>query len=839
MAITPITPNIDNTKSHKPYREANYLVKTDNNVKPYKPEGHLVHDRLLMMPKFFLKDMAYDFKAVKDGFQGKANDHQTGRLNDVGLKLGGISIATILAARTSNPVLRTMEYAGLGAFLASMALFPKVAIQAPSRIKHGFDTGIEYIDDQGRKKSMFQDPNYIPFDMYQGERKGEDLDVIGDRLGIPRDIQNRHDVIKEQMRKIGIQNNTLWMLTAGFATPVIAALLCNGLERVIAPAIEKARNMNYNSKISHALKTTEAMNLNVNEIENNNLSKQVEKILAGYKDKQLPKSELERISDLMTKNLDSFASQGIKEDLANILNGETKSFVLDEKGAEEIISSIKKSLPQNNKQVLEKVFVPTTQELENILGSNKEITADGIKDIKGKLRTLFAGKMAAESGVSKEFLEAYQNRILEDVSKTIQTKPSNLVSEGTINDITNFAKVIGEFKSNDKVLDKCKSFKFEHAQETVLARAYGKFEKTLLNVLDIKFSDLKKMRHSEKYAQEITQKKLEALAKDDAKFEKAVGKLAKVMSEMEIALNGKEAEGSYVKDLISAIENNYNNTAKRLDNLGKGKFKNTITMLVNEDVKTLSNSLTSRQDVYDFLDGILKPKEGLEGAALIKENSKGVGSSKNLQISRIAERYQGANNSFRRVLHAFDIAKRPVPKDGYGKKLFETGRDAVFNATSADHTMKLNTVNNPEFYKDVMRTTWKDGVEDATKKGLENGKDGDIPGRFNKYITRFRDIMGNNDIDFTKPEHILDKNNLNKYRKSDKTRMAKFNLVAQSPADMLKQAAERRYGTQKWMRIVSVIGGVTLGVTVLAQFFFGKLKNPHNLRKQVSHDTNN
>lgn len=116
MAINPVQPNIENTKSHIPYREAKGTIKTDKNVKPLPPEGHLVHDSWTMLPKYFLKDIAYDMKAVKDGFQGNANDHQLGRLNDVGLKLGGIGIATMLAARTKNPMVRIMEYAGLGAF---------------------------------------------------------------------------------------------------------------------------------------------------------------------------------------------------------------------------------------------------------------------------------------------------------------------------------------------------------------------------------------------------------------------------------------------------------------------------------------------------------------------------------------------------------------------------------------------------------------------------------------------------------------------------------------------------------------------------------------------------
>ena len=100
MAITPVQPNIDNTKL--PYREAKGTIKTDKDIKPLPPQGHLVHDTLLSVPQYFLKDIAYDIKAVKDGFQGKANDHQLGRLNDVGLKVGGIGIATYLANQYPN-----------------------------------------------------------------------------------------------------------------------------------------------------------------------------------------------------------------------------------------------------------------------------------------------------------------------------------------------------------------------------------------------------------------------------------------------------------------------------------------------------------------------------------------------------------------------------------------------------------------------------------------------------------------------------------------------------------------------------------------------------------------
>ena len=851
MAINSITPNkIDNnTKKHKPYREATGTIKTDNNVKPLPAQGHLVHDSIVTVPKYFLKDAAYDIKAIKDGFQGNANDHQLGRLNDVGLKLGGIGIATTLAARTKNPMLRIMEYAGLGAFLASMSLYPKVAINAPSRIVQGFDIGKEYIDDQGRKKTVLQDPNYVPFDMYQGEYPGEDLDIIGDRMGLPRGIKNRNDLIKEQMRKIAIQNNTLWMMTAGVATPVITALMCCGLEKMISPALESARNVKYNSQIKNALAKTTNMSDDVNSISANSLSKEVKKIVENYKGKELPEAEFNNLVRMFTIEMDANASEGVKEDLTKLFrNG--NSYSLQDNTSDKIISSIKKNIPSRNQAVLEKIFVPTNEEASAILDKyGKNITSEQLMNIKGEFRQLFESKMAAEKGVSQEALKAYQNEVLEKISNKLQKHPSQVVDESKIKNVVDFAKVLGEFKENQKVLDKCKSFKIEYAPETVLAKSYGKFESTLLDVLDIKFKDLKQMRQSEKYTQEILDKKLQELAKDDVKYQKAVEKLTEVMSDMEIKLNGKGETDSHLKDLITGIENNYNNTAKRLNSIGE--FKNTIDKLVKEDVSTLSNSVENRQELFDLLDGVKQSKYagvnywGLKDAEQLqyaKDNAKGVGSSKNLEISRIIERYQGAKNSFNRVLHMLDTYKRPEAEGEYAKSVLAKGKEAILNATSSDHTMKLNTINNPEYYKDVMRTTWNpNNIQESTKEAMKisnNLETGDVAGRFAKYLKRFQDVIANNNIDFTKPYHILDGGAPMQYTKSELTRMSKFNLIAQNSVDLVKNAAERRYGNQKWLRVASAIGGTVVGATILAEFGFGKIRNPHNIEKQVSDDAN-
>ena len=43
---------------------------------------------------------------------------------------------------------------------------------------------------------------------------------------------------------------------------------------------------------------------------------------------------------------------------------------------------------------------------------------------------------------------------------------------------------------------------------------------------------------------------------------------------------------------------------------------------------------------------------------------------------------------------------------------------------------------------------------------------------------------------------------------------------------------------QKWLRIASGIGGAVFGTAILAQFGFGKIRNPQNIQKQVNDDAN-
>lgn len=875
MHINPVQFNI-NTKSneHKHYLDAEGAVDTAGLVKPLPGKGHLIHDDFVSSAKYFVKDAFYDMKSLKNGFNGTANDHQLGRLNDVGLQLGGVGIATYLASKTTNPKERIMEYVGLGAFLTAMNIYPKIAINAPSRIIHGYDIGKWYIDDQGRKKSVNQDSNYRPMDLYRGERSDEDLALIADKMGIPRGIKNRDELTKEQTRKLATQNNTLWMLTAGFATPVLAALGCYGLENyIIAPQLAKIRNSHYDKLITESLEKTKNMDLDISKIGANDLSKKVEKLLKNYNGKQIPEDELEVVIDLLSEKIGNNTKEALKEDLKKVIS---ESVYVNSEIVDKMITNSENLLGGSKKKVLEQILVPTKEELEGVikkvipdadLAIGATTSPENIVEIKESLRTLIDRKInASNTQLPIKRLNALRNQIINSVAETMENNKVNVLTEGNFIHLTNIAKILGEFKENKRVLDKCELFKFEHAPETVLARSYNKFEKTLIKELDIKMADMKKMRESDDFTKQLLDKKLSEICSDDKKYKEIITSLTKVISEMESNLNGSDGgdvNKSFILDLVNAIENNYNNTAKRLEKISG--FENTITRLVNQNTSRLGNSVKTRQELYDLLDGITVNRNG------ITENFEGLGSSREMDITRIIERYQGVKNSFNRILHTLEIYKRTESVETflasinpgtlsrtdktYVETLMKSAREIMLTATSSDHNLKLDTIDNQLFYKDLVNAIWAhdvpfDDVSPRTKKSsfvtntfkdvLSDSKinNGDILERFKTYITKFRNIIPNSKLDFTKEHHIMDGLIRYEYRMKDKTNMSVFNLVAQTPINMLRKSVKGHYTTKTWVKKVGIVASGVFGATLLAQAGFGKIRNPHNIKKQVNNETN-
>ena len=189
---------------HQPTQQQDYpafnlndSLYNRNFIKPLPPKAKLVNGSIFNAPAEMVKDWAYEVKSLKDGIAGKADDHELGKLNDVGMKLGGLAIASYLAARKTTPLTKVMEFVGLGSFLAAMQLWPKLAIQLPAKLIHNINTRQAYETEDGRKKPFGLDPQFLPFDLLSDKK----IDKIGDWQGVPKDLPNRRDFIQEKMRK--------------------------------------------------------------------------------------------------------------------------------------------------------------------------------------------------------------------------------------------------------------------------------------------------------------------------------------------------------------------------------------------------------------------------------------------------------------------------------------------------------------------------------------------------------------------------------------------------------------------------------------------------------------
>ncbi len=845
-----------NTDSYKnntvmPYRDAKGAVRTTKRVKPLPPKGHLVDDNLITGTKYFFKDIGYDLKSVKDGITGKANDHQLGRLNDVGLRLGGIGIATYLASQTPNPKTRLMEYIGLAMFLTSMSIYPQIAINTPARIIHGYDIDKQYIDDQGRKKSVHQDSNYIPYDMYRGANKGEDLDIIGDRMGIPRNIKNRHDVIKEQMRKIATQNNTLWMLTAGLATPLMTALLCSGIEKfIVTPGLEKAGNMRFNSLLKSALANSGSAD--------NTLGLSIKHIISKLEGNSVSKEEFKKIVDLFTEETDSLISEGIKADLEKLLL-KNKVIKLDDNILSTAFDSASKSMLGRQTEYITKNILPSKNEIIEMLKEikpNSDITK-GIELTEeefSKLQCQICDYANVKINTAGEIAKRHEEYIKSNINRfknAFKIDETSVLTKESAENIIKFANIIGDFKKKSAILDKCASFKFEHTPESILANYYNKFQKALIKQLEISPKDFKRMSNDKEFTAILLDKKISELCKDELKYRQTFEKLGKILSDMEASLHEKSENVSQILNLLKGIDTLYNNTAKCLLESGFGEF--TSNMLVKGD---FSNSIGTKEELYKLFDGIKENTAAYKypnSEEILKYFANGKGSSKNLKKARIINRYQGEMNSFFRIFHTLDFYKRILNEEelfklisssnkDYLAKLEKGAKDALLKGNISDFILKLG-IENPYEYKDLYNLGWatesanygqtiqKGVITDSTKEALKKNTKGNLVERLQMYISRFKNIISNDTTDFTKPEHILDANISKHYTDFARTNESKFNLVAQSPVEMVQTASGKLHADRMWLKSVGKLTGIVFVITLLAQFGFGKINNKHNLQK--------
>ncbi len=523
--------------------------ESDKLIKPLDGKGHLVNGDLVHMPKEFVRDTVYTTKALADGIRGKANDHQLGKMNDLGLKLSGIAIASYLMTKKSTPKTKAMEFVGFGAFLASMSLWPKIALEIPARIIHGFNFRKQYIDEQGRKKYVSQDPNYIPFDLYKGDKKSEDLDVIGDRLGIKKDIPNRHEAVKEQMRKISVQNNTLWMMTAGIATPLMTALACNKAEPFISSWAEKYTNKKVNKQIEDidkyinnqmdntARENYETKVLKINTVQGSTQSAtELEKTLNSVKGRVINTDDIVKLSDSLASGLDAEMKDAARTDIENLIGG--KKYIANSKTADKLTESIHSMISAKDAKLAEKI----TPEMLRASAS-QGIIQGAVRDLLTSVGFDVIDKNGNYPNVSKNF-KCREVKDLDFFKVTEETKDMSPIDRLTHNIKSIVMKVNNSNKSEDFISGMSD---LEQGNRDLKFAIDAKLEQGARAIAENFYNgDLAIGEGRENYVRQSIQKLYKENAPRGPKYDKLFGTIAETLSN-----ESKNSRGYVITDSVA------------------------------------------------------------------------------------------------------------------------------------------------------------------------------------------------------------------------------------------------------------------------------------------------
>ena len=775
-------------------------IKTQQYIKPQGAKGKLVSSSIF--PN--VKDTKYNFNALKHGLTGKANDHELGKLNDVGMKVGALALAGYLATQKATPKTKLMEFVGLATFFGAMKLWPKLAIGAPAKAIHGFDPTQEYEDSFGRKKPFLQDAQYQPWDVYSNEQ----LQKIGDKMGVDKNAQDRNDLTKSNMTKIATKNNTLWMITAGIASAVFSALACNKAEKVIDPALDKVNNEKADKLLQNF--DTEAQKRMTSA--SKDMQKDLDKIFEENKGKTVDNKLIEKISGRLAKGLDPVTEEGVKEDMQNILmNGKS---LVNEGLAEKISNGSKKVLAQKFSEEQVAKIVPSKEEIVKHFNDNqmmgREVNEDGAMNVRSSVSQLFLTR-AKEQGMSTEKLKTIKKGVALVADKALKSNSASVLDENAMKKVSEIGKAMSELQAKDSVLDDYAQAKVADKPETVIANYWNKTSTSIVKSLGIDFKEMEKVRNNRQLVQGLVRNKMEEVTSDDAKYQKAIGEMANNIAELDKKIKPED-------------------TRKYVDLVGK-TYDDAAGNLYNQGMEATANKLTAL-------------------------SVGGKGSLKRVKQVYFEERVAGVKNSFSRMINTMDVYRRiskgEVPKDGSAREVKEAMLELVKQTTlqghSSDHSIKFyfnrsqdnstnvdrsdveikdgkvvnkyfkegKGVDIPEdygFYQKAMNFMYnspmdKDTVEAIKKAGIEK----DV----NKYNSEVYNKIGSADY-FTKPNHKTtgDQGASSEY---------KFLLLGVAPDEMMTKTVQQSYNSQKWGKTFGTVGAVLTGLTVAAQFLFGKGK---------------
>lgn len=503
-----------------------------SNIRPENPKGYIVKENALQSAGSYATELGKTADYFKDAFNGKGTDYSVGRINDGARFLGSLGIAAALASTAKNPKAKLMEFVGFATWFASMALWPKI-LGSPIKALKGVDINQEYVDSYGRRKRFFEDAQYLNWDLY-GDK---DLQKLGDKLGVPTDIKNRKDAVKEKARQVAVQGNTLMMLTAGFATPVATALVCNRLEGPVSKALEMRGSKEEFEKLLETNSIVFDNNIlnKLNKIVETGDTAQIKNFFKQFNGTSIEEGvsgELEEIIGSSQSLLNAEDAKTLHKSIS-LGDGALRNIV-----GNEHLESVKKALESINQDDFNKIVEYSAS--KGVL--NKEEKAGFQRQVRGSLTE----KLYEVEGLSK----AQKSKIIDAVQQQLGTeieKHSKINIDG--DKVEKLYKTAHEFVTRKGIADKYAKATIANIADSQTAGHWEKAPAKILKALGIEGETLKLIADNPSKAAEYIKAHLEKLVNgqiEGVKLEGAVEKIAKIANDV------VEKENEAAKKLKSA-----------------------------------------------------------------------------------------------------------------------------------------------------------------------------------------------------------------------------------------------------------------------------------------------
>lgn len=770
--LNSIIANQSINKSGKQNNNAAFVYTSNGRIKPMKEKGRLLPSRIFGSPIEYAKDLKKDIVSIGKAANGKANDHELGRINDLAMKLGSFALASYLFVKNPLKLSKAMEFVGFGTFFASMSLWPKLAIQAPLRARTGVDIHQKYIDSQGRKKMLFQDPQYVLTDLYSRE----DLDRIGKKLNVSENIPDRDNFIKQRAQKTALQGNTLWMLTAGPATPLMSALICNRLEKPIGKAIEK-----------HALISSERAMQNGGyqslweQIKQTISMKMFDRYLQKNADKTLDEKMISSIAARLGLRANSATVQSaIKEELSALKN----NVRLDE-------SFIRNAL---RGRIEDAVFNSLSSQQRVLL--NDAIRNNSIEEVADVLSKTIGSSKREQMKLTKEITQ-----ILRKAKASLEVPKISYVK----GQLKTLYSSINDFAAGKGVLDRYIDARVGDKAGTYIANQWGRVGDKLIKSLNLSGKELKAVSNGNI---DIITEKLAALASNDAEYDKVIKQLMKLIGNYE-----KTTDSNFVSNVKDKAKSVCSSAGKDLRTNGFVKLADRISSNVQKG--TVENIIN------------INTAERISGAQ-----------SSFYRLLQSLDVFRRANNGSLERQIASALGEKGIAADSATlQRLVKACQDLVLNATTTDYVEKLKTAgfNLSEIeYKTIMKILFDSDADTTIAESLSRtlgaDKVDDVMKGFNSYRKEFMSKIANWQNSMT-PE--LSRRTVDGVTNAANA-VERNNLAGKPIRSLIQDVAKQTYNSQKWLKI---FGGAMLALTAITLIAGLAIGRKGKIEKQVEQES--